>query len=79
MAITFDLLDRFQENKVLQTAQTMNNILKSNTKWYLCPHGNRDHFTILRNHFTKKSEIVGETFLQLWKSDFLDFFSNNRK
>ena len=33
MAITFALLDRFQENKVLQTAQTMNNILKSNTKW----------------------------------------------
>ena len=29
----FDLLDRFQENKVLQTAQRMNNILKSNTKW----------------------------------------------
>ena len=24
----FDLLDRFQENKVFQTAQTMNNILK---------------------------------------------------
>ena len=33
MAITFDLLDRFQEIKVFQTAQTMNNILKSNTKW----------------------------------------------
>ena len=31
MAITFDLLDRFQENKVFQRAQTMNNILKSNT------------------------------------------------
>ena len=29
----FDLLDRFQENKVFQTAQTMNNILKPNTKW----------------------------------------------
>ena len=27
MAITFDLLDRFQENKVFQTAQTLNNIL----------------------------------------------------
>ena len=27
MAITFDLLDRLQENKVFQTAQTMNNIL----------------------------------------------------
>ena len=26
MAITFDLLDRFQENKVFQTAQAMNNI-----------------------------------------------------
>ena len=35
MAITFDLLDRFQENKVFQTAQTINNILTSNTKWYL--------------------------------------------
>ena len=33
MTITFDLLDRFQENKVLQTAQTMNNILSSKTKW----------------------------------------------
>ena len=32
MAITFDLLDRFQENKVSQTAQTMINILRSNTK-----------------------------------------------
>ena len=28
MAITFDLPDRFQENKVFQTAQTMNNILR---------------------------------------------------
>ena len=33
MAITFDLLDRFEENKVFQTAQTMNNKLESNTKW----------------------------------------------
>ena len=30
MIITFDVLDRFQESKVWQTAQTMNNILKSN-------------------------------------------------
>ena len=29
MAITFDVLDRFQENKVLQTAQIMNNIPRS--------------------------------------------------
>ena len=29
MAITFDVLDRFQENKVLQTAQTVNNIPRS--------------------------------------------------
>ena len=28
MAITFDLLDRFQENNAFQTAKTMNNILK---------------------------------------------------
>ena len=33
MAISFDLLDRFQENKVFQTAQAISNILKSNTKW----------------------------------------------
>ena len=33
MVITFDLLDRFQQNKVFQAAQTMNNTLKSNTKW----------------------------------------------
>ena len=33
MAITFDLLDGFQENKVFRTAQTMNNVLKSNKKW----------------------------------------------
>ena len=33
MTITFDVLDQFQENKVWQTAQTMNNILKLNTKW----------------------------------------------
>ena len=32
MAITFDLQDRFQENKVFQTAQTINNIIKSNKK-----------------------------------------------
>ena len=32
MTITFDVLDRFQENKVWQTVQTMNNILKSSTK-----------------------------------------------
>ena len=29
MAITFDVLDRFQENKVLQTAQIMDNIPRS--------------------------------------------------
>ena len=29
MTITFNIPDRFQENKVFQTAQTMNNILKS--------------------------------------------------
>ena len=46
MAITFDLLDRFQENKVFQTAQTMDNIFKSNTKWWLCPYGNRDLFKL---------------------------------
>ena len=27
MTITFDVVDRFQENKVFQTAQKMNNIL----------------------------------------------------
>ena len=32
MTITFDVLDRFQENKVLQTAQTMNNVSKLNAK-----------------------------------------------
>ena len=32
MAITFDLQYRFQENKVLQTAQTINNIIKSNKR-----------------------------------------------
>ena len=53
MAITFDLLDRFQENK----AQTMNNVLKSNTKW-LCPHGNRD----LLNHKFRK--------IPVWLSSF---------
>ena len=42
ITITFDALDQFQENKVCQTAQTMNNILKSKTKWELCHHGNRD-------------------------------------
>ena len=36
MAITFDLVDRFQENIVSQTAKTMKNILKSNTKWQVC-------------------------------------------
>ena len=32
MAITFDVLDRFRENKVLQTAQIMNNIPKASKK-----------------------------------------------
>ena len=32
MAITFEVPDQFQDNKVFLTAQTMNNILKSNTK-----------------------------------------------
>ena len=32
MTVTFDVLDRFQESKVFQTAQTMNKILRSNTK-----------------------------------------------
>ena len=31
MTITFDVLNRFEENKVLQTAQTMENMLRSNT------------------------------------------------
>ena len=37
MAITVDLLDRFQESKVFQTAQTMNNILKSNKNGNFVP------------------------------------------
>ena len=32
MTVTFDVLDRFQESKVFQTAQTMNKISRSNTK-----------------------------------------------
>ena len=32
MAITFDVLDRFQQNKVLQTAKIMNNIPRSSKK-----------------------------------------------
>ena len=28
-----DVLDRFQENKVLQTAQIINNVLRSSKKW----------------------------------------------
>ena len=28
----FDVVERFQENKVFQTAQTTNNILRSNTR-----------------------------------------------
>ena len=31
--ITFDVLDRCQENKALQTAQIMNNIPRSSKKW----------------------------------------------
>ena len=42
MAITFDVLNRFQENKVFQAAQIMNNIPRSSKKWYFCHHGNRD-------------------------------------
>ena len=42
MTITSDVLDPFQENNVFQTAHTMNNILGSNTKWWLCCHGNHD-------------------------------------
>ena len=42
MAITFSVLDQFQESKVFQTAQAMSNILKLNTKWWLCHHGNCD-------------------------------------
>ena len=33
MAITIDVLDRFQENIVLQTAQIMSNIPRSSKKW----------------------------------------------
>ena len=32
MAITFDVRDQFQDNKVFHTAQVINNILNSNTK-----------------------------------------------
>ena len=42
ITITFDVVDRFQENKVFLTAQIMNNILRSSAKWYLCHHGNHD-------------------------------------
>ena len=51
MAITFDLLERFQENKVFQTAQTMNNILMSNTKWSLaknCPKLDKNKSVVSR-------------------------------
>ena len=37
MAITFDLLDRFQENKVFQTAQTMTNLFKVKYKCSFVP------------------------------------------
>ena len=33
MAITFDVLNQFQENKVLQTAQIMNSISRLSKKW----------------------------------------------
>ena len=33
MTITFDVLNGLQEDKLFRTAQTMNNILRSNTKW----------------------------------------------
>ena len=33
MAITFDVPDRFQENKVFKTAQIINNIPGSSKKW----------------------------------------------
>ena len=38
MTITFDTLDRFQENKVFQAAQTMNNILKLTFTFYIKNH-----------------------------------------
>ena len=33
ITITFDVLDRFQENRVLQTAQIMKNIPRSSKIW----------------------------------------------
>ena len=42
MTITFNGLIPFQENKVFQTARTMNNFLKSNAKWWLCYHRNHN-------------------------------------
>ena len=33
MTITFDPLDQFQKNKVWQTAQPINNILRPYKKW----------------------------------------------
>ena len=50
MAITFDVVHRFQENKVLQAARIMNNIPKSRKRWQLCHHGNLD---LLNKKFRK--------------------------
>ena len=58
MTITFDVLDRFQENKVLQTAQIMNNIprIRSSEKYLFgFNHSNHEFKT---DFFLKKRAVV---------------------
>ena len=57
MAITFDVLGRFQENKVLQTAQIMNNISRLIRKWYLCHRGNCD--LLIRFNLSSEKYMFG--------------------
>ena len=69
----FDVLHRFQENKVFRTAQTMINILKSNTKWKLCHHGNCDllnwKFRKIPVGFNHSNYVVKTHFFKKGQSD----------
>ena len=62
MAITFDVLDRFQESKVSQTAQTMNNIISTRESYPQYPW-------VILDSFEQVSEIMCSKLVTKYQND----------
>ena len=61
MTITVDVLDRFQENKVFQTAQTLNYILRSNTEWKKRAYFSWEEIDSVRNIYLANNSANDES------------------